>query len=282
MVYKGTTVVAGQATAVVTATGALTEVGRIGVLTSGIEPEPTPLERKLDVLGRRLVWITLVIAGARRRPGPAARTAGSLVLETAIALAVAAVPEALPAVATIALAIGMHRMARRHALVRRLPAVEALGATTVVCTDKTRTLTSGQMRVVRIWTPARSVARAGWRETSPALDPRDAATCSVTAALASRGAAARRRGAGRGSRRRRDCRGRVDCTAARSTTCTSARRRSACRRFRASASGSRVFRTVRRGRRRLRQGSAGRRARLVRPLDGRTARAARRTRRSWR
>ena len=90
-----------------------------------------------------------------------------LVVETGIALAVAAVPEALPAVATIALAVGMRRMARRHALVRRLPAVETLGSTTVVCTDKTRTLTSGEMAVVRVWTRGREVDLRSERDASP-------------------------------------------------------------------------------------------------------------------
>jgi P-type Ca2+ transporter type 2C len=182
MVFKGTTVAAGLARAVVTATGNATEVGRIGQLTAAVEPEPTPLERRLDALGRRLVWLTLgivaivaVLAAAHGTPLP-------LVIETAIALAVAAVPEALPAVATIALAVGMWRMARRGALVRRLPAVETLGSTTVVCTDKTRTLTSGDMAVVRVWT-------AG-REWDP-LDVGDASDSDVAsvvegAALASR------------------------------------------------------------------------------------------------
>jgi Ca2+-transporting ATPase len=151
MVFKGTTVVAGFGRAIVTATGLRTKVGRIGTLAGSVEPEPTPLERQLDALGRRLVWLTLGVAAVVSLLGAAHGASLWLVVETGIALAVAAVPEALPAVATIALAVGMRRMARRHALVRRLPAVETLGSTTIVCTDKTRTLTSGEMTVVRVW-----------------------------------------------------------------------------------------------------------------------------------
>jgi len=152
MVYLGTAVAAGSARAVVTATGAATELGRIGALVATVQEERTPLERRLDLLGHRIVWLALAVAAV---VGGLEWWHGSrlgLVVETAIALAVAAVPEALPAVATIALAVGIRRMAKRHALVRRLPAVEALGSTTVICTDKTRTLTSGDMAIVRVWT----------------------------------------------------------------------------------------------------------------------------------
>jgi Ca2+-transporting ATPase len=152
MVYTGTSVALGTGRAVVTSTGSATELGRIGALVAALPDERTPLERRLDLLGRRLVWLTLgiaaVVAGLEALHG----APPGLVIETGIALAVAAVPEALPAVVTIALAVGLRRMARRHALVRRLPSVEALGATTVICTDKTRTLTSGDMSVVRLWT----------------------------------------------------------------------------------------------------------------------------------
>ena len=158
MVYKGTTAAAGTALAVVTGTGASTEIGRIGTLVGAIEEGRTPLERRLDELGRRLVWLALGIAALVAALGAWQGAPLGLVLEMGIALAVAAVPEALPAVATIALAVGVHRMARRHALVRRLPAVEALGSATVVCTDKTRTLTSGLMTLVRMWTAGRDVA----------------------------------------------------------------------------------------------------------------------------
>ena len=157
MVFKGTTVVAGIGRALVTGTGSRTEVGRIGTLVGSIEDERTPLERRLDALGRRLVWLTLGVAALVAMLGALQGAPLALVIETGIALAIAAVPEALPAVATIALAVGMRRMARRHALVRRLPAVETLGSTTVVCTDKTRTLTSGEMTVVRVWAAGREV-----------------------------------------------------------------------------------------------------------------------------
>ncbi len=158
MIYKGTTVTAGHGRAVVVGTGVATEVGRIGGLVSGVVIEPTPLERKLEVLGARLVWITIGIAAVVAALGAMHGLPLELVIETSIALAVAAVPEALPVVATIALAVGVRRMARRHALVRHLPAVEALGSATVVCTDKTRTLTSGEMAVVRVWAGGRVVA----------------------------------------------------------------------------------------------------------------------------
>jgi P-type Ca2+ transporter type 2C len=152
MVYKGTIVSAGTAAAVVSATGAATEIGRVGLLMAGIEEKPTPLQVRLDALGRRLAWIAIVVAALVTALAAIQGAPLALVLEMGIALAVAAVPEALPAVATIAMAVGMRRMAHRRALVRRLPAVEALGSTTVVCTDKTRTLTTGHMTVVRLWT----------------------------------------------------------------------------------------------------------------------------------
>jgi P-type Ca2+ transporter type 2C len=151
MVYRGTTVIAGVAKAVLTSTGNDTEVGRIGTLTRSVAEENTPLERRLDALGRRLVGVALGVAVVVGLLGVLQGESWWLMLETAIALAVAAVPEGLPAVATIALAVGLRRMAHRHALVRKLSAVEALGSTTVVCTDKTRTLTSGDMSVARIW-----------------------------------------------------------------------------------------------------------------------------------
>jgi len=170
MLYKGTTVMRGAGLALVTATGGNTEVGHIGVLVGGIALEPAPLERRLDDLGRRLVWLTI---GAAALVAALEAVHGATlheVIETGIALAVAAVPEALPAVATISLAIGMHRMATRRALVRRLPAVESLGSATVVCTDKTRTLTSGHMTLVRLAAGSEDVPLDG---ASPsALPPR--------------------------------------------------------------------------------------------------------------
>ncbi|HYN10924.1 MAG TPA: cation-translocating P-type ATPase [Vicinamibacterales bacterium] len=187
MIYKGTVVLSGLGRALVTATGAATEVGRIGTLVGSVRIEKTPLERRLDTLGGHLVWIACGVAALVAGLGALQGMPVHVVIETAIALAVAAVPEALPAVATIALAVGVHRMARRQALVRRLPAVESLGSTTVVCTDKTRTLTSGEMTVVRVWTADRDVSLDG----SDTNAIRDAAVVHLleAAALASRPAA---------------------------------------------------------------------------------------------
>jgi P-type Ca2+ transporter type 2C len=146
-IYMSTSVAAGSGTAVVFATGMDTEVGRIGGLVSGIREERTPLEQRLDALGRRLIWLTLLVTAVVVAIGVWRGEPIGLMIETGLALAIAAVPEGLPAVATIALAVGVARMARRNALVRRLPAVESLGSATTVCTDKTGTLTGGEMTV---------------------------------------------------------------------------------------------------------------------------------------
>jgi Ca2+-transporting ATPase len=150
MVYKATAIVNGDARAVVVATGTRTEVGRIGQLTTGMTDEKTPLEIRLDALGRRLVWVTLAIAAVVIGIGLLRGFEVLAMVEAGVALAIAAVPEGLPAVATITLGLGLRRMAKRHALIRRLPAVEALGSATTICTDKTGTLTAGRMAVTRL------------------------------------------------------------------------------------------------------------------------------------
>jgi len=150
MVYKGTAVTRGSGEGVVVATGMDTELGHVSSLVEEAEEELTPLEKRLDQLGRRLVWITLIIAAAVAVAGILAGRDILLMIDTAIALAVATVPEGLPIVATIALARGMQRMARRNALINHLSAVEALGATDIICTDKTGTLTENQMTVVEL------------------------------------------------------------------------------------------------------------------------------------
>ncbi|HEX6747531.1 MAG TPA: HAD-IC family P-type ATPase [Longimicrobium sp.] len=161
LVFRSTFVAAGSGRAVVFATGMGTEVGKIGTLVAGVSIEPTPLERRLDELGKRLVWIALAAAAAVALLDWLQGAALAETLETGIALAIAAVPEGLPAVSTIALAVGVRRMARRHALIRRLPVVESLGSATVVCTDKTGTLTRGEMTVTELRAPGRRWAVTG-------------------------------------------------------------------------------------------------------------------------
>ena len=155
-VFAGTTVASGSGRVLVVATGAGTELGTIGRLVSAVKVETTPLERRLDLLGRQLVWIALLVGGVTGGLAWLNNASAAQVLQSAIALAVAAVPEGLPAVATITLALGVHRMAKRRALVRRLPSVETLGAVTIICSDKTGTLTEGAMTVTEVRTADRS------------------------------------------------------------------------------------------------------------------------------
>ncbi|WP_303909372.1 cation-translocating P-type ATPase, partial [Thiohalomonas denitrificans] len=145
MAYKGTAVTQGTATGLVVAIGMGTEIGRISAMVQTAQGELTPLERRLEALGRRLAGLTFVVAGVVAAAGLAAGKSLATMLETAIALAIAAVPEGLPVVATGALARGMHRMAARNALVKRLAAVESLGAASAILTDKTGTLTENRM-----------------------------------------------------------------------------------------------------------------------------------------
>lgn len=151
MGFAGTLVTQGQARAVVVATGAHTEMGRIGHMLSEVEEATTPLLRKMEGVGRSLTGVILVAATLLFGFGVWVRgmPAGEMFM-AAVGLAVAAIPEGLPAIMTIALAIGVQRMARRHAVIRRLPAVETLGSVTVICSDKTGTLTRNEMTVQQV------------------------------------------------------------------------------------------------------------------------------------
>ncbi len=152
-VFLGTAIATGSAMAEVVATGMRTELGKIASLIASAVIEQTPLQRRLERVGKSLLWlcfgIVLVVAALSLLRG-----LGWLqVLLSAVSLAVAAVPEGLAAVVTIALAVGVQRLAARNVLVRKLPAVETLGSTTVICTDKTGTLTTGVMAVRELWGP---------------------------------------------------------------------------------------------------------------------------------
>jgi Ca2+-transporting ATPase len=161
MAYMGTTVTDGRGRLLVTATGKETEVGKIGVMVDEAISRETPLEQKLDRLGQALVGIVLALCAVIVLSGWLRGNHLLPMLEVGISLAIAAVPEGLPVVATMTLAIGMQRMARMGALIRRLPAVEALGSVTVICTDKTGTLTRNEMTVQAIVIDGRCVRVTG-------------------------------------------------------------------------------------------------------------------------
>ena len=154
MAHKGTAITRGTGTGVVVATGMETELGLTTKLVIEAEEDSSPLERKLAELTAQLVKATLVITALIAVAGMAMGRDLILMIEASIALAVAAIPEGLPIVATMALARGMWRMAKRNVVVERLAAVETLGATTVICTDKTGTLTENRMTVERVWLPS--------------------------------------------------------------------------------------------------------------------------------
>lgn len=157
MLYKGTSITRGSGVGVVVSTGLKTELGQISSLTEGASEERTPLEERLDRLGYRLIWLTLAIAVFIVTTGIYSGKDPFLMIETGIALAVAAIPEGLPIVATIALAKGLGIMAEKNALINRLSSVETLGATGTIFSDKTGTLTENKMVVTRLLLSGQSV-----------------------------------------------------------------------------------------------------------------------------
>src|SRR4030043_140354 len=169
MVFAGTIVTYGRGKAAVTSTGMNTEFGRIAEEVAAAETKKTPLEKRTQEIGRWLGILSLAIclgvAGLSiLREALVGQVTMKFLVSTAmfaIALAVAAVPEALAAIVTGALAIGMHQMAKRNALVRKMPAVETLGCTTVICSDKTGTLTKGEMTVRKIFAGGRAIEVTG-------------------------------------------------------------------------------------------------------------------------
>lgn len=161
MVYAGTSVTYGRGRALVVATGMHTEFGKIARMLQSVETVRTPLQENLDRVGNALARAAFVVVGLIVALGLLRGQPVIDMLIFGIALAVAVVPEALPAVVTISLAIGVQKMAKRHALIRRLPAVETLGSTSVICTDKTGTLTKNEMTVRTVFTAGQSFAISG-------------------------------------------------------------------------------------------------------------------------
>ncbi len=166
MVFMSTTITYGRGIGIVVATGMKTAIGRIAEMIQSVEEEDTPLQRKLDEVGKTLGIGSLAICGLVFVVGLVRPLIFGIPVDDwvsyikdffmlAVSLAIAAVPEGLPAVVTICLALGMQEMVKRHALIRRLPAVETLGSATVICSDKTGTLTQNQMTTTRIWADGR-------------------------------------------------------------------------------------------------------------------------------
>jgi len=187
MAHSGTLVTAGSGTGIVVATGAETEIGEIHRLVGAATILATPLTEKLARFSKLLTIGILALAALTFAVGLLRRQDAAETFTAAVALAVGAIPEGLPAAVTITLAIGVARMAKRKAVIRRLPAVETLGSTTVICADKTGTLTENQMTVREIWTPDESVEVTGsGYAIEGALLSRDGTPVSIEANVALR------------------------------------------------------------------------------------------------
>jgi magnesium-transporting ATPase (P-type) len=196
MVFSGTSIVRGRGRAVVVATGSGTEVGRIATLLDSTTSEQSPLQRQVERLGRMLgmgvVALTGVVVGAIFVTSDIDTTSDAVAaLLIAVSLAVAAVPEGLPAILTVVLALGVQRMSRRNAVVKRLVSVETLGSASVICTDKTGTLTRNEMTVVEIATASGSAAMtgSGYEPHGTLVPSRDEVVGEVEALLWAAGAA---------------------------------------------------------------------------------------------
>lgn len=161
MVFMGTTVVAGKGHALIIQTGLNTEIGKIAAQLMGEKKETTPLQKRLDVLGRRMVYFCLAIVVVVFGLGVLRGSGIVEMLLVSLSLAVAAIPEGLPAAVTIALSIGVRKMAKRNALVRRLSSVETLGSTNIIFSDKTGTLTQNAMTVRSIWVDRKLIGVSG-------------------------------------------------------------------------------------------------------------------------
>jgi Ca2+-transporting ATPase len=157
MVHMGSSVTYGRGVAVVVATGMSTQMGKIAAMLQEAEQETTPLQQKLEVLGKKLGVAALLMCAGVFIAGLARGERAFDMFLTAVSLAVAAIPEGLPAIVTIVMAIGVQRMAARNAIIRHLPAVETLGSADVICSDKTGTLTTNQMTVRRLYVPGRAI-----------------------------------------------------------------------------------------------------------------------------
>ncbi|MBN2365312.1 MAG: cation-translocating P-type ATPase [Calditrichaeota bacterium] len=178
MLFKGTAITRGSGVGIVTSTGMDTELGKVTELVEEAEEEITPIEKRMNTLGNKLIWVTIGIAALVSLLGIWRNKEVFLMIETGIALAVAAIPEGLPVVATIALARGMLRMARRNAIINRLGSVETLGATNIIFSDKTGTLTENRMSVTNIILSDANVsirenseAESQFRENDKEIDP---------------------------------------------------------------------------------------------------------------